>query len=208
VGEALAAGGRTVIDVGVAGCLTERPGLIIRKIRAGTRDFTAEPALTVDEACAAIEIGIGAADNAVDGGARVLRTATLGVASAPSVRAILKVMTPSRDLGNLFVGSDAGNSKIADAAVLHGIARHRPDRCDPLAVLAAFGGLEQAALVGFILAAAAHRVPVIIDGMDGESAVAVAVALAPAAAAVVTYPEPAPWASQALSGQGDGGGQR
>ena len=70
-------------------------------------------------------------------------------------------------------------------AVRHGVARHRPDPADPLGVLAAVGGLEHAALTGFILAAAAHRVPVVAGGPVAGSAVAVATALAPVSAGVI-----------------------
>ena len=52
---------------------------------------------------------------------------------------------------------------------------------DPVEVVAALGGLEHAALAGFILGAAANRVPVILDGVIAGSAALVAAALAPAA---------------------------
>ncbi len=56
---------------------------------------------------------------------------------------------------------------------------------DPLGVLAAVGGLEHAALAGFILGAAARRVPVILDGVIAASAALVAAALAPDAVAAM-----------------------
>ena len=46
-------------------------------------------------------------------------------------------------------------------------------------MLAAFGGFEHAALAGFILAAAALRVPVILDGVIAGAAALAAVAIAP-----------------------------
>jgi nicotinate-nucleotide--dimethylbenzimidazole phosphoribosyltransferase len=52
-----------------------------------------------------------------------------------------------------------------------------------LAVLAALGGLEHAALTGFILGAAARRIPVVLDGVIAGAAALVAVALAPQAIA-------------------------
>ena len=62
--------------------------------------------------------------------------------------------------------------------ILEGI---RLDRADGLAVLAAVGGFEIAGLVGVILAGAAHRVPVALDGFIAGAAALVAVTLAPAA---------------------------
>jgi nicotinate-nucleotide--dimethylbenzimidazole phosphoribosyltransferase len=48
-------------------------------------------------------------------------------------------------------------------------------------VLAAFGGLEHAALAGFVLGGAALRVPVLLDGVNAGAAALVAAAFAPAA---------------------------
>ena len=52
---------------------------------------------------------------------------------------------------------------------------------DPVGVLAELGGLEHAALAGFILGAAALRLPVVLDGVIAGAAALAAVALAPAA---------------------------
>ena len=46
-------------------------------------------------------------------------------------------------------------------------------------MLAAVGGFEHAALAGFILGAAAERVPVVLDGVIAGAAALVAAALAP-----------------------------
>ncbi|MDX1512087.1 MAG: nicotinate-nucleotide--dimethylbenzimidazole phosphoribosyltransferase, partial [Nitriliruptorales bacterium] len=50
---------------------------------------------------------------------------------------------------------------------------------EPLATLAALGGLEHAALVGVILAGAAARVPVLLDGLITNAAALAAAAIAP-----------------------------
>jgi nicotinate-nucleotide--dimethylbenzimidazole phosphoribosyltransferase len=47
-------------------------------------------------------------------------------------------------------------------------------------VLAAVGGLEHAALAGLALAAAARRVPVVLDGVNAGAAALAAAAIAPA----------------------------
>jgi nicotinate-nucleotide--dimethylbenzimidazole phosphoribosyltransferase len=58
------------------------------------------------------------------------------------------------------------------------IVRHHPDPADPVGVLAAVGGLEHAGLAGFMLGAAALRVPVLLDGVIAGAAALVAAALA------------------------------
>jgi nicotinate-nucleotide--dimethylbenzimidazole phosphoribosyltransferase len=56
----------------------------------------------------------------------------------------------------------------------------RPDPEQPLSVLAKVGGFEIGGLVGVMLAAAAHRIPVVIDGFISGAAALIAVALSPA----------------------------
>ena len=66
-------------------------------------------------------------------------------------------------------------------AVRRALAVNRPDAGDPLGVLAAVGGFEIAGLVGVVLAGAARRVPVVLDGFIATAAALVAARLAPAA---------------------------
>ena len=63
--------------------------------------------------------------------------------------------------------------------IARALALHRPDPADPIGVLAAVGGLEHAALAGFMLGAAALRIPVVLDGVIAGAAALVAAALAP-----------------------------
>jgi nicotinate-nucleotide--dimethylbenzimidazole phosphoribosyltransferase len=168
-----------VTDVGVAAEVPEHSAVRARKVRAGTRDFAVEPALTRDEARAALEVGIEAADEAVDGGAEILLTGEMGIGNTTPASALISVFTgvdvPTVTGRGAGAGDDMLTRKIA---VIEGALRlHRPDPADPLGVLAAVGGLEHAALAGFILGAAARRVPVIVDGVIAASAACVAVGL-------------------------------
>jgi len=63
--------------------------------------------------------------------------------------------------------------------VRRALARHDCDPADPLGVLAAVGGLEHAALAGFVLGGAAERVPVLLDGVIACAAALAAAAFAP-----------------------------
>ena len=47
-----------VVDVGVAAPLEPADGLVDRKIRPGTADLAEGPAMTLDEARRAVEVGI------------------------------------------------------------------------------------------------------------------------------------------------------
>jgi nicotinate-nucleotide--dimethylbenzimidazole phosphoribosyltransferase len=65
--------------------------------------------------------------------------------------------------------------------VTRGLAVNRPDGGDGLDVLAKVGGLEIAGLAGVVLAGAAHRIPIILDGFIAGAAALAAVTLQPEA---------------------------
>ena len=79
-----------------------------------------------------------------------------------------------------------GGTGISEAARLHkarvieqALAVNCPDAADPLDVLAKVGGLEIAGLAGVILAAAAGRAAVVLDGIITSAAALIAVKLEP-----------------------------
>ncbi|GAA0474052.1 hypothetical protein Aca07nite_44480 [Actinoplanes capillaceus] len=192
-----------VVDVGVAIPLHGGPNLLDANVRRGTRDMTAGPALTREEALAAVEVGIQVATTLVDQGARALLTGDMGIANT----------TPAATLIAAFTGASAAaatgrGTGVDDETYQHKISvvaaalqRHAPDPADPLGVLAAVGGLEHAALTGFILGAAARRVPVIVDGVIAASAAVAAAAFAPdsVAAMVAGHRSAEPGAGVALT---------
>ncbi|BEL09510.1 hypothetical protein Q0Z83_077010 [Actinoplanes sichuanensis] len=192
-----------VVDVGVAIPLHGGPNLLDANVRRGTRDMTIGPALTREEALAAVEVGIQVARTLVEQGAKALLTGDMGIANT----------TPAAALIAVFTGTSAGvvtgrGTGIDDDTLAHKVAvvtaaldRHSPDPADPLGVLAAVGGLEHAALTGFILGAAACRVPVIVDGVIAASAAVAAAAFAPdsVAAMVAGHRSAEPGASVALA---------
>ncbi|WP_329389815.1 nicotinate-nucleotide--dimethylbenzimidazole phosphoribosyltransferase [Streptomyces sp. NBC_01716] len=174
-----------VIDVGVAGELPATPGLLPRKVRAGTADFTTGPALTREEVLAAIDVGIETARDLVAAGNKGLLTGEMGIANTTACAALISVYTdldPSEVTGRGTGINDETHARKIDV-VRRGLELHRPDPADPIGVLAAFGGLEQAALVGFLLAGASLRTPVILDGVSAGAAALVARAIAPEALA-------------------------
>lgn len=173
----------TIVDVGVATPLPAgpQPGLIEANVRRGTRDFSVQPALTRDEARAAVEVGITVADRLISDGAGVLIGGEMGIGNTTPAAALIAAFTGADAAAATGRGSGLDDAALAHkTAVVHaGLALHQPDPHDPLGVLAAFGGLEHAALAGLILAGAARRVPVIIDGVNVVAAALVAAALAP-----------------------------
>ncbi|MGH3476360.1 MAG: nicotinate-nucleotide--dimethylbenzimidazole phosphoribosyltransferase [Nocardioidaceae bacterium] len=173
----------TAVDVGTMGSGTPPPGVRDRRVRAGTRDLTAEPAMTIEECTAAIAVGAEAADEALAAGADLLATGEVGIANTTPSACLIAALTgvaPEAVTGRGANLDDTRTSRKLDA-VKSALARHGGDR-DPLGVLASLGGLEHAALVGVVLAGAAARAPVVVDGVISGAAALAAVALCPDAA--------------------------
>ncbi|MEU6842464.1 nicotinate-nucleotide--dimethylbenzimidazole phosphoribosyltransferase [Streptomyces sp. NPDC046716] len=170
-----------VIDVGVASELPATPGLLPRKVRAGTADMTTGPALTREEVKAAIEVGIETARDLVAAGNKALLTGEMGIANTTASAALISVYTevdPADVTGRGTGINDETHARKIEV-VRRALDVHRPDPADPIGVLAAVGGLEHAALVGLLLGGASLRTPVILDGVSAGAAALVARAIAP-----------------------------
>ncbi|MFF0426099.1 nicotinate-nucleotide--dimethylbenzimidazole phosphoribosyltransferase [Streptomyces sp. NPDC004520] len=170
-----------VIDVGVAAELPATPGLLPRKVRPGTADFTTGPAMTREEVLAAIEVGIETARDLVAAGNKALLTGEMGIANTTASAALISVYTgvDAAEVTGRGTGiNDETHARKVDV-VRRALDLHKPDPADPIGVLSAVGGLEHAALVGLILGAASLRTPVILDGVSTGAAALVARAIAP-----------------------------
>jgi nicotinate-nucleotide--dimethylbenzimidazole phosphoribosyltransferase len=172
----------TVVDVGVAAELDDAPGLLRRKVRAGTADLAVGPAMTADEVDQALDIGTETAFDLVGRGARALVTGDMGIGNTTAAAAIIATMTAraAADVTGRGTGIDDATLARKVAVVDRALMRLGANR-DGRVVLAEVGGLEIAALTGFIVGGAAQRVPVIVDGVIAGAALLVAAALCPAA---------------------------
>jgi nicotinate-nucleotide--dimethylbenzimidazole phosphoribosyltransferase len=170
-----------VVDVGVAAALTPMPRLYDRKVRPGTADMTLTAAMSREEAVRAIEAGAATAADLVAAGARCLVTGDMGIANTTASAALVAAFTgrDPREVTGRGTGVDDTAYRRKVQAVATALARHRPDPADPVGVVASVGGLEHAALAGFVLGAAAARTPVVLDGVIAAAAALVATALAP-----------------------------
>ncbi|WP_235470338.1 nicotinate-nucleotide--dimethylbenzimidazole phosphoribosyltransferase, partial [Streptomyces platensis] len=174
-----------VVDVGVASDLPATPGLLPRKVRAGTADFTAGPAMAQEDVLKAIEVGIDTARDLVAAGNKALLTGEMGIANTTTSAALIAVYTgvdPVEVTGRGTGINDETHARKVEV-VRRALELHQPDPADPIGVLAAIGGLEHAALVGLILGGASLRTPVILDGVSAGAAALVARAIAPEALA-------------------------
>jgi nicotinate-nucleotide--dimethylbenzimidazole phosphoribosyltransferase len=174
-----------VTNVGVAVDLPATPGLRDRCIRHSTDDISRGPAMSLDEAVESLEIGISTADEAVAAGADILVTGEMGIANTTPASALISVFTgqPAAAVTGHGAGSDDARHQHKIAVIDRALTVNRPDAEHPVEALAKVGGFEHGAMAGLILGAAAHRVPVVLDGVIACSSALLATAIVPAAAA-------------------------
>lgn len=173
-----------VVDVGVASVLDPAPGLLLRKVRRGTANLAVESAMSLDQARAALDVGAEVAEMAVDEGARCLVTGDMGIANTTASAALIAAFTGRRAAEVTGRGTGVDDTTlqrkvgVVERALVRTAAEGAIDG-DPIATLASVGGLEIAALAGFVIGGAAARVPVIVDGVIALAGLLAAAALAP-----------------------------
>lgn len=177
------AGARLVVaDFGVAADLDPHPALVAAKVARGTANFARGPAMTRDQAAAAVQAGARIVATEHERGLDLLALGEMGIGNTTAAAALTAALTgtPPAAVTGRGTGLDdaalAHKVKVVEAA----LARHRLTRDDPFAALVAVGGFEIAGLVGAILEAAARRVAVVLDGFITGAAALVAVGMAPA----------------------------
>ena len=174
-----------VVDVGVAGAdLDPAPGLIRRRVRAGTGDISREPAMSREEAVAALDVGAEVARELVAAGNRCLITGDMGIGNTTPSAALIAHLTgrPAAEVTGRGTGVDDRTLARKVEVVGAALARAREEGLEPgdgVGALASLGGLEIAALAGCIVAGAAARVPVLVDGVIAGAALLVAATLCP-----------------------------
>jgi nicotinate-nucleotide--dimethylbenzimidazole phosphoribosyltransferase len=174
-----------VVDVGVAATLPFAEGLLDRKVRPGTADLAEGPAMTLDEARRAVEVGIRVATSLAPGSGSLI-TGDMGIANTTPSAALVCAFTGASAAAATGRGTGVDDATLARKieVVERAVGRLTAPPSAPEAALAAIaevGGLEHAALAGFVLGAAVSSTPVLLDGVVAGSAALVAAALCPAA---------------------------
>ncbi|MFZ1813766.1 MAG: nicotinate-nucleotide--dimethylbenzimidazole phosphoribosyltransferase [Rhizobiaceae bacterium] len=178
----------TIADAGIAGQLPDHPDLVRAGIRSGTRNAMHEDALTPEEVNLALHFGASLAQQRVKDGARTILLGEMGIGNTASA-ALLAHAVDGLDLVAL-TGPGAGlDAKGVERKIvlLQRIAARRPGRLTPLDALAAFGGLEIAAMAGALVAAAAGGAIVLVDGFIATSAALCALRARPEAREHVVF---------------------
>jgi nicotinate-nucleotide--dimethylbenzimidazole phosphoribosyltransferase len=184
-----------VVDVGLATGPTP-DGVRDERVRSGTADIRFGPTMEPREAVAALDVGERTAERLVAAGHRTLCVGEVGIGNTTAAAALIAWLTGGDPVA--FTGRGSGIPDDAferKRAVVAGAVAAVPRDAGVMEALCRLGGLEIAAMAGFVVGAASIGVPVIIDGVIALAAACVADALVPGARdamlAAHRSPEPA-----------------
>ena len=199
-----------VVDIGM---VSDTLRTIRRKVAYGTKNITKEPAMTREEALAALHVGIEIAEQLKKEGYQILATGEMGIGNTTTSSAVTAVLlgntiTRKNDTcsaacvdtdadRDVWVGTEACVETVTGRgaglsddglerkkdAIRRAIAVNQPDPSDPIDVLAKVGGFDLAGLAGVFLGGAAAGLPVVIDGFISLAAALLAVHIVPECAA-------------------------
>ena len=142
-----------------------------------TADFTQQTAMSAQEVMVALNQGMSAVR--ADGDVVILGEMGIGNSTVAAALCAALFGGPIDQWVGRGTGADADAMARKRAAITTGLARHEAYLGEPLRILQAFGGREQAAICGAIMAARMHRIPVILDGFICCAAAGVLHAIAP-----------------------------
>jgi nicotinate-nucleotide--dimethylbenzimidazole phosphoribosyltransferase len=142
-----------------------------------TEDFTRAPAMSEERTARAISYGMMSAQTGVD----ILCLGEMGIANTTTAAALCAALFGGSGEDWAGPGTGVAGAALANkiAVIDQALAHHRQTIAahDPLAILAAVGGEELAAIVGAVIAARMGRIPVLLDGFVCTAAAAVLFAL-------------------------------
>ena len=171
-----------VVDMGVAVEIDDPSGQMIqRRVGSGTANLAQGPAMTREQAEKSIQSGIEVALGEISKGADILATGDMGIGNTTSSAAIACVLmniSPEKIAGR-GTGVDDDGLKRKISVITRALDVNKPNPNDALDVLMKVGGFEIGGLAGVMLAAAANRRPVIVDGFISTAAAMIAISLAP-----------------------------
>jgi len=150
------------------------------RVASGTQDIRSNDAMSQAVVRAALEVGAQTAERLIAGGSRCLVTGEVGIANTTPSAALIAHFTQTTAEQVTGRGSGIDDQTYARKVeiVAQLVAKAKNEK-DPIKTLAQIGGIEIAALVGYILRAASLQIPVVLDGVITLAAATVAKAIDP-----------------------------
>jgi nicotinate-nucleotide--dimethylbenzimidazole phosphoribosyltransferase len=166
-----------VVDAGVDDDCGTHPRLMNAKIRRGTRDLVTESAMTAAECQAALLAGKRILEEVAAPDCTTVVLGEMGIGNTAASALLTHRLTglPLRQCVGRGTGLDDSGLERKQAALA--TAARRVRKAETLELLAQFGGYEIAMLTGALLAAAARRMLIVVDGFTVTVAVALAARL-------------------------------
>ena len=170
-----------VVDAGMATEVPDRPNLLKRNVRRGTRNAAVEAAMTAGEVELALSHGSALAQDAAAEGFDVLALGEMGIGNSASAALIMHCLTgiPLEQCVGRGAGHDDAGLARKRSVLARALARS-PVK-EPLSVLAEFGGCEIAMMAGAVIGAAAARRIVVVDGFISTASALAAIRIEPRA---------------------------
>jgi nicotinate-nucleotide--dimethylbenzimidazole phosphoribosyltransferase len=168
-----------IINVG-AMIDSKSPNVRNERVASGTADIRTSDAMSDSVVRVALEVGAQTAERLIAGGSRCLVTGEVGIANTTPSAALIAHFTQATAEKVTGRGSGIDDETYARKVeiVAHLIAKTKNEK-DPIKTLAQIGGIEIAALVGYILRSASLQIPVVLDGVITLAAATVAKAINP-----------------------------
>ncbi|MDI6886571.1 MAG: nicotinate-nucleotide--dimethylbenzimidazole phosphoribosyltransferase [archaeon] len=169
-----------VVDMGVAVDIKDEM-LVNKKIAYGTANMTKRPAMRYEDAARSIGAGIEVLELEAEKGMDIVGVGDMGIGNTTPSSAIAAVITGEavREVTGRGTGIDDEALEQKINVIEEAIRVNNPNKKDPIDVLAKVGGFEVGGMAGVMLAAASHRIPVVIDGFISGAAALIAYEIAP-----------------------------
>lgn len=194
-----------IVDAGVREPVDDQR-IVQLRIAPGTANAARGPAMTDEQTAAAISAGAALASALATSGFGLVALGDMGIGNTTAASAVCAALLPAPPAAVCGRGTGLDDAGVARkiAVVERMLAVNQPDRNNPLAVLAAVGGLEIAYLTGLALGAAARRLVVVLDGFITAAAALVAVRQQPLSAdyMIAAHRSPEPGHTLALEALG------
>jgi nicotinate-nucleotide--dimethylbenzimidazole phosphoribosyltransferase len=159
---------------------SKSPNVRNERVASGTQDIRITSAMSETGVRAALEVGAQAAERLIAGGSRCLVTGEVGIGNTTPSAALIAHFTKATAEQVTGRGSGIDDETYArKIEIVSNLITRVKNEKDPIKVLAEIGGIEIAALTGYIARAASLQIPVVLDGVITLAAATVAHAIKP-----------------------------
>jgi nicotinate-nucleotide--dimethylbenzimidazole phosphoribosyltransferase len=172
-----------IVDMGVKGGLPSYDGIVCKMIDFGTADMSAGPAMSREQALNSLLAGAEVFENELASGLDILGTGDMGIGNTTSAGAITAAITGKAVREVTGRGTGIGDEQLEHKIKIieQALKINNPDPADAIDVLEKVGGFEIGGLAGAMIAGAANRIPVVIDGFISGAAALIAAGICPQA---------------------------